>query len=243
VFCRYQTQGFVLKKENVGEASQLFWLYTRDFGLLKVLARGIRKLNSKLRGSLGLFSLAEVSFVQGRRHKVLTGALTQESFSQAKGGLVRLRLLFRLGWIFCFLVPSQEKDKNLWKLMEQAWLRLEKEELSFSESILFYYRFFWQLVFLLGYGPELYHCVFCRKRIASQVFFVAQEGGLACSECLKKKRLRARKISETSLKLLRLLLNSPWEDLKKEKLRPELKNLYQEQLVFLRSERLGNRTS
>jgi DNA repair protein RecO (recombination protein O) len=233
VFCRYQTQGFILKKENVGEASQLFCLYTRDFGLLKILAKGIRKLKSKLRGSFVLFSLVSVEFVQGKRHQVLTGALTLESFPRIKKDLIKLRLLFRLSRIFCFLVSSQEKDQNLWKLTEKTWLTLEKEELSFSESILFYYHFFWQLVFLLGYGPELCRCVLCRKKTAGQIFFAAQEGGLVCQECLRRKRLRTRKISENGLKLLRVVLNSPWPDLKKEKLLPELKGLYREQLVFL----------
>ncbi len=55
MFTHYRTQGIILKKEDRGEADRLFTIYTKDFGKLELLAKGERKIKSKLRGGLELF--------------------------------------------------------------------------------------------------------------------------------------------------------------------------------------------
>ncbi len=55
MFTHYQCSGFILKKKNIREADQIFTIYTKEFGKLKFLAKGSRKIKSKLRGGLKLF--------------------------------------------------------------------------------------------------------------------------------------------------------------------------------------------
>jgi len=47
MFLKYRTQGLIFKKEERGEADQLFTVFTRDFGKLEVLGKAIRKISSK----------------------------------------------------------------------------------------------------------------------------------------------------------------------------------------------------
>jgi len=42
----FSTIGFVFKKENKSEADQLFSIYTKDFGKLEILVKGIRKITA-----------------------------------------------------------------------------------------------------------------------------------------------------------------------------------------------------
>jgi len=155
VFLHHRTPGLVLKRENSGEADQVFWIYSRDFGLLEVLGKGIRKAEAKLRGSLDIFCFSEIEFIAGRRRQILTDAVLSHRSSQLRKNLVNLRLAFRLARLFCGLVAVGEVDLKLWRWLQTTWSILEQEKLSFRLALLFYYYFFWNLVQFLGYRPRL----------------------------------------------------------------------------------------
>jgi len=93
----YRTQGFVLRKTDLREADQAFTIYTKDFGKLKILARAIRKIKSKLRSGIELFYLSEIEFIQGKNYKTLTDATVIEKFKNVKQDLEKFwRLLVKL---------------------------------------------------------------------------------------------------------------------------------------------------
>ncbi|MBU2635445.1 recombination protein O N-terminal domain-containing protein, partial [Patescibacteria group bacterium] len=55
----YRTQSFILEKTDLREADQVFTIYAKDFGKLKILGKAIRKIKSKLRPGAELFYLSE----------------------------------------------------------------------------------------------------------------------------------------------------------------------------------------
>lgn len=62
----YSTEALVLKAEDRGEGSRLFWLFTEHFGLVVAHAQGVRQAHSKLKHELQLYNLIRVSLVRGR---------------------------------------------------------------------------------------------------------------------------------------------------------------------------------
>lgn len=62
----YHTRGIVIEALNVREANKLYWIFTRDLGMVLASAQGVRLAASKLRFSLQPLSLAEISLVRGR---------------------------------------------------------------------------------------------------------------------------------------------------------------------------------
>lgn len=60
------TTAIVLKRTNYGEADRILTLLTPDHGKLRVMARGVRKVKSKLAGGIELFSVSHVTFIPGR---------------------------------------------------------------------------------------------------------------------------------------------------------------------------------
>ena len=69
-----------MKKEDRGESDRFFTVYTKEFGKLDILGKSIRKISSKLRAGMGLFSLSEIEFIQGKALKTLTDAILNEEF-------------------------------------------------------------------------------------------------------------------------------------------------------------------
>ncbi len=206
MFYHYRTKAFLFKKESRGEVDELFHLFTKDFGRLEVLAKGIKKIKSKLRGSINLFYLSEIEFVQGKTYKTLTGATLIEKFGNIKRNLLKLKLVFAISELLDKLLIAQEKDERIWNLIVETLSELNKKKIKISTLRLFYYYFFWKLLSFLGYKPELYFCSFCEKRIKPEkIYFSSKEGGLLCQKCFKKNK-SAIKIKPETVKILRILI-------------------------------------
>ena len=115
----YRTQGFILKQDNLKEADQLFIIYTKDFGKLKILGRAIRKIKAKLRGNSQLFSLLELEFIQSKSYKTLTDAIVIDKFSEIHKDLEKLKITYQIGEVLDNLIKGEEADEKIWKLFEK----------------------------------------------------------------------------------------------------------------------------
>ncbi len=154
----YRTQGIFVKISARGEADELFTVYTKDFGRLKILGKAIKKITSKLKGGAGLFYLSEIEFIQGKSHKTLTDAMPIENFQNIRKDLVKLRIAHKIAQVLDELVPKEEKDEQVWRLLSETFYRLDTKYQIPNTAYKAYYYFFWNLMSLLGYGPEISGC-------------------------------------------------------------------------------------
>ena len=60
------TRGIVLSRTDFGEADRILTLLTPDYGKLRLIAKGVRRVKSKLAGGIELFSVSDITFIQGR---------------------------------------------------------------------------------------------------------------------------------------------------------------------------------
>jgi len=165
MFLHYRTLGIIFKKEDRAEADQLFTVYTKDFGKLEVLGKAIRKISSKLRSGAEIFYLSEIEFIQGKTHKTLTDAILIEKFENLKNNLNKLKIAYKISQVLDNLVSGQEPDEKIWQLLNETFGKLNKLEISNLKLELLYYYFFWNLVSLLGYRPEINNCTIQGKKI------------------------------------------------------------------------------
>jgi len=214
MFLQYRTQGLILKREDRGEADQLFTVFTRDFGKLEILGKGIRKISSKLRPGVETFYLSEIEFIQGKTQKTLTDAISIEKFQRLRKDLGRLNIAYKISEIFDEMVKGQERDEKIWSLLKEVFQKLNKIEPRTSNIELFYYYFFWNLISILGYKPELYHCSICQKKLKPErLLFSEKEGGIICYNCFKEKETSIGQVKEISpeiVKLIRIFLEKNW---------------------------------
>lgn len=169
MFVHYRTQGLFLQKEERGDADLLFTVYTKDFGKLEILGKAIRKISSKLRAGAEIFYLSEIEFIQGKTYKTLTDTILIEKFTNIKADLKRLRVAYKISGILDDLVKDQESDEKIWRLSKETFNKLSEVEIAGARLGLLYYYFFWNLISLLGYQPELRADSICGKKIDSDL--------------------------------------------------------------------------
>lgn len=208
IYCR--TQGIILKKEDRGESSQFFIIYTKDFGKIEVLGKAIRKTTSKLRGGAELFYLSDIEFIQGKTYKTLTDAFLIKKFQNIRKDLIKLKIAYAISESLDNLVSEQEADQEIWQLLQSAFEKLDGVQTTQGTLYKMYYYFFWNLLSILGHAPELYSCFQCQKKLSSEdVHFSLKEVGFICQNCfkgLKQRHGKLVKIDPDLIKIIRIII-------------------------------------
>ncbi len=74
MYAIHTTSGFIIDSRPYGEAGKTLSIFTRDLGLVKAMAQGIRLEKSKLRYHTRDYGFGEFSFVRGKDYWRLTSA-------------------------------------------------------------------------------------------------------------------------------------------------------------------------
>jgi len=205
MFVHHRTQGIILKKADRGEADQLFTVYTSKFGKISVMGRSIRKVRSKLRAGMDLFYLSEIEFIQGNYYKILTDALVLDKFSAIGESLERRTVARKMAECLDFLVKGQETEEKIWRLLLDTLGLLSIPDFPRKKLKILYYYFFWNLVSLLGYQPELFKCQKCKRKLEPEkIYFLALEGGMVCQSCYSGQK-QGLKVTSDIVKIMRLI--------------------------------------
>ena len=120
----YKTQGIILKKQDVGEANRIFKVFCKEYGKLTLFAVSERKITSKLRGGLELFSLSQLEFVQGKQKKVLVEAIPLTQYLTSLEDISYLRSAMNIAKLVDEHMAEQERDERVWNLLLQSFFEL-----------------------------------------------------------------------------------------------------------------------
>jgi len=115
---QYESEGLILSGGDVGEQERLVELFTRELGLIRAIARGVRRENSKLRYGLTDFTVGTFSFVRGKEVWRLTGAVADiNAYSELAHVPERQEALARVVSLVRRLVPGEEKNAELFDIL------------------------------------------------------------------------------------------------------------------------------
>jgi len=218
MFVHYRTTGLIFKKDDRGETNQLFTIYTKDFGKLEILGKAIRKISSKLRSGAELFYLSEIEFIQGKTQKTLTDTILINKFPSLRKDLKRLRIVYIISEVLNSLIKGPEADEKIWQLLNEAFQRLDTNNLKPITCNLIYHYFLWNFLSILGYELQFYNCAVCQKKLLPEkLYFNPKEGGIICHGCFKKVKL-GKEVNIETIKILRIILEKNWATLSKLKI-------------------------
>jgi DNA repair protein RecO (recombination protein O) len=137
---KYHTQGIILSSKNLGEANKLIFVYTREMGLIKAIAQGVRLGKSKLRFSLQDFSLSNIDFVKGRDLWRITSASFVSSFSIARESKDSMVFISHICSLIERLCGEEEKNEKVFDdfINSLKLLNNQNIESSFREALELY---------------------------------------------------------------------------------------------------------
>ena len=146
------TSGIVLSRTNYGEADRILTILTPNYGKLRLMARGVRKIKSKLAGGIELFSVSSISFIRGRGE---IGTLTSARLLKHYGHIAEDVERTMVGYAIIKKVngvTEDEPDEEWFELLDQAFAALEDNTIDLNLIQLW---FTLQLLRLNGHTPNL----------------------------------------------------------------------------------------
>ena len=179
----YKTQGIVIKSYNYGEANKILVIFTRDYGKIRAVAKGIRRTKSKFGASLELFSCSNimVHWKENSDLYLITQTSIVNSFKKIRNDLEKICRGSYMLEIINEMLPERAKHANIYYLLCGALTLLESD--MDPEKIMRWYEI--KMLEFLGFGLRTSRCVSCRNaaidKNKSCVNF--RLGGILCSAC------------------------------------------------------------
>ncbi|XOU93925.1 MAG: DNA repair protein RecO [Candidatus Kerfeldbacteria bacterium] len=209
----YFPQGLILQHDNIREADRLLIVFTSDHGLIKVIARGVRKITSKLAGNLEPITLADFMIIQGKYYDVIASSEPVNIFRNIKNNLNNLQTMQYICFVVNRTYTGNQGDQRIYKLLLEILKNLENSKNNNNKLLVWY--FILRYISYLGYQPELYNCLHCNNKISNENnYFSNKKGGLICNNCYKAIE-GSINISNNSIKIIRLMLNKNFSNLSK----------------------------
>jgi len=137
----YKVEGIVLKRINYGEADRILTIYTKRYGKIRGIAKGVRKLTSRKAGSLELFNNVVLFLVKGKNLDIITEAQTIDLFRSWRKNLLRVGVAYYFCELTDKLTPDEQPNQEVFNLLKTSLSQLSKSPLSdliksFEKSIL-----------------------------------------------------------------------------------------------------------
>jgi len=111
-----KTSGIVIKRMNYGEADRILTILTLDHGKIKAIAKGSRKILSKMGGSLEPFCLVNFIFHQGKSFYIVTSATVENYFEKIHTDINKTAKAFYIGELIDKFLEEEESHPKVQKL-------------------------------------------------------------------------------------------------------------------------------
>lgn len=119
------TRGIVIGRVDYGEADRIVTMLTPDVGKLSLMAKGVRRVKSKLAGGIELFSISEITYMPGRSGM---GRLVSTRLTKHYGRITQDIDRTMLGYELLKLlnkVTEDQTEREYYELLDTAFASLD----------------------------------------------------------------------------------------------------------------------
>lgn len=181
---QFTTNVINLKSYNISEADKIIVMYSKEKGLIKGVAKGIKKTTSKLGGRMDMLVANRLMLNKGKSLDTICQAEALNTFFSLRNDMNKLFYA-----MYCSEIVANfgiENDPNSVEIYNLFYTFLEKISTAKSkeEAMLCVLRFQLKIMDITGYSLELNDCVKCMKEPNSEeIYFSIEQGGILCQEC------------------------------------------------------------
>jgi DNA repair protein RecO (recombination protein O) len=148
----YTVEGVVLKRRTVGEADRIITIFTKQYGKMRVLAKGIRRITSRRAGHVELFNHVVLTLHRSKTLDIVTEA---QSMRHGTNSLNPLHVAY--SYCICELIdqllPDQQEHQDVFFLLSDAMEKLHAAvDHEVCQSIMS--EFTHELLWCLGFLPH-----------------------------------------------------------------------------------------
>jgi DNA repair protein RecO (recombination protein O) len=216
-----KTLAFVLKTQDYRDTSLLAYFYTRDFGKIHGIVKGIRDTRARFGSTLEPFSLNEILFYKRRRggdlHQVTQIDLV-DSFVPVREDLERLAYASYFADLLNEWLEIEEPNPAIFDLMRESLSFLASGASPKRAARIFEIKLCEQL----GLMPQIGECAVCGVKTPEPAYFNTALGGIHCRDCGPSARVSSLPVSRGALNFLEHVRRSEVSELSRVKVSQEV---------------------
>jgi DNA repair protein RecO (recombination protein O) len=125
----YKTLAITLKTAPFAEADKLVTLFSRDFGKIRVIAKGARKVPSRFGGRVETFTYADYFIAKGRSLDIISQCQIVESFQKLRESEKLTAGLYVLKLVNSGTAEGQQHPE-LFDLLVETLFRIKDEKMN-----------------------------------------------------------------------------------------------------------------
>jgi len=124
----YKTEGIILKRTNFGEGDRILTIYTKHYGKIRAIAKGVRKITSRRGGNVEIFNYVSLFLARGKNLDLLSEAAVIDSFKSWRRNLKKVSLAYYFCELVDRLTPDGQANQAVFELLREFLGRLEKDD-------------------------------------------------------------------------------------------------------------------
>ncbi len=183
---KYNTKAIVLKSVKYKDADKIFTLFTKEYGKIVAIGRGVRKINSRRSGNLDTLNYVSVGIYENNlEFKNIEEVKVIESFRNLKRNLGKSTKAYYIIELVHKSIEEGEQSPEVFDLLLKCLRALERNGYS---GALFVSYFEMNLMKLIGYQMTTDKCEKCQRVLDDswqKYYFDIENGGLECENCSK----------------------------------------------------------
>lgn len=200
-----KTATIVLNSRRWGDADRILTLYTLRFGKIRGVARGARRLKSRLGGALEPFMRCDLDLFEkpGDGLFRITQASLIESYTKLREDLTLMMAAARMVNLVAAVTADGDRDPEIFHTLEGGLAALSRSRDAALTTLLFQVR----VLGVTGFKPQTDHCTSCgRGSLHELTMFSPKSGGLVCERCASREPARCLPFSRGSSAFLQQAL-------------------------------------
>lgn len=199
----FKATGIILKYYDFAEADKILHIFTKEYGLLQVIAKGIRSHKKKSTGNANLLSVNEFLIRKGKNLGVVLNYEIQKHFPLLMLDYDKLIFSLFLGELMLILVSEADETEVIFEFFIDTLEKIELAETPFSLCLWFQIN----LLRIIGYEQNFFSCDSCQKEVVvptkenRKLGLSLNTGGVICNDCLAHSR-NYKLLNEKELQVL-----------------------------------------
>lgn len=189
----YTTDAINLKSYDLSDADKIILMYSRDKGLIRGVAKGVKKPKSKLGGRMDSLIANTLMFAKGKSLDRICQAQSINTFNESRHDIDKLMCSSYISEVVSnFGVEEDPCSKEVYDLLYKALDKISRSKTK-KDVLIAVIKFQLKMMLISGFSLELDSCLCCGERVLNEDMYFSQDmGGIICEECNQTFKIKTK---------------------------------------------------
>lgn len=183
----FVTDAINLKSYNLSESDKIIVMYSKDKGLIRGVAKGVKKPKSKLGARMDLLVANTLMLHKGKNLDTICQAEVLNTFNKTRQDIDKIFYsMYVTEVVNNFGLEEDPSSELIYNLLYKTLNAISISN-SKIEIMIAVIKFQLKMMIESGFSIELDSCLCCHDKIGKEtMYFVPNLGGIICKDCAEK---------------------------------------------------------